>query len=94
MSDAVALGGSVAVSVIVGVQVEVDVDVGKGVKVCVTVGGAKVGVPVPGAFVWLGAAEGGRVKETVGLGGRAVAVAEGVAVALPGALPIATKPAQ
>jgi hypothetical protein len=64
------------------------------VKVCVTVGGAKVGVPVPGAFVWLGAAEGGIVKKTVGLGGRAVAVAEGVAVAPPGALPIATKPAQ
>jgi len=90
VSDAVALGDGVGVSVIVGVKVEV----GKGVKVCVAVGGAKVGLAVPGAFVSVAVADGETVTRAVGLGRGTVAVAEGVAVAGPGALRIATKPAQ
>ena len=86
MFEAVSLGVSVHVSVIVGVKVEV----GKGVKVCVAVGGAKVGLAVPGAVVSVGEAEAGSVMNTVGLGGGTVAVADGVAVASPGALRIAT----
>jgi hypothetical protein len=64
--------------------------VGKGVKVWVGVGGAKVGLAVPGAVVTVGVAETGRVTKAVGLGDGDVAVEVGVAVASPGAFRIAT----
>jgi hypothetical protein len=88
--EAVSLGVRDGVSLAVGVGVSV----GKGVNVCVAVGGANVGETVAEAGVGGTVADGGRVRPIVGVAGVNVAVADAVAVAWPGALRMATQPAQ